>query len=78
MAIYRRFNTRSFGAANEARMGTAFEILLTRLGLKDRDDALTELLATRVIEAFEAGENDPQRICAHVLARIGIPNPDPR
>jgi hypothetical protein len=72
MAIYRRFDGSAFTPADQARMGAAYEVLLTRLNLKLRDDPLTELLATRIIEAFESGERDAHSICRFVLARIGI------
>jgi hypothetical protein len=74
MALYRRFETTSFDVGEQARMGTAYELLLIRLGLRDRGNALTELLATRVIEAYQTGQCDVQDICSHVLARIGIAN----
>ena len=72
MAIYRRFETQQYNPTDQARMGAAYEVLLARLNLKVRDDPLAELLATRIIEAFESGQRDTNDICQHVLARIGV------
>jgi hypothetical protein len=46
-------------------MTTAYEAVLPELGLVDRTDPLTEIVAQRIIEIFEAGEHDPNA-CASV------------
>jgi hypothetical protein len=77
MAIYRRLGGLTLSFDDKTRMGIAYELLLTKLRLSDRDDPVTELIATRIMEAFEAGEKEPPAICAHVMARLGIDNPEP-
>ena len=43
-------------------ISAVFEKACDALGLSDRRDALTELLAKKVIEAAQSGESDPLRI----------------
>ena len=73
MALYRRLDSLTYSIADQARMGAAYELLLMQLRLLNRDDPITELIATRVIEAFEAGVQDPQEICEYLRARMGGP-----
>lgn len=40
----------------------AFEKVCASLGLKDRGDAIAQLVAKKVIEAAQTGERDPLRI----------------
>jgi hypothetical protein len=77
MAIYRRLSGLTHSFEDKARMGTAYELLLTKLRLADRNDPATELIATRIIEAFEAGQKEPIAICAHVMARLGTDEAEP-
>ena len=58
MAIYRRLSGLTLSFDDKTCMGTAYELLLTRLRLSDRNDPVTELIATRIIEAFETGAKD--------------------
>jgi hypothetical protein len=71
MALYRRLDALAYNLIDQARMGAAYELLLMQLRLQDRDDPITELIATRVIEAFEAGKQDSDDIGKYVLARLG-------
>jgi hypothetical protein len=52
----------SFDPETISIIAAAFEKACDALGLSDRRDALTELLARKVIEAAQAGERDPLRI----------------
>jgi hypothetical protein len=45
-----------------------FEDTLKALGLTDREDPATLLVAKKVIEAAKRGERDPERLRASVLA----------
>jgi hypothetical protein len=42
--------------------GNVFDDVLTTLGLSDRDDSVTSLVAHRVVELVRMGERDPVRI----------------
>lgn len=50
-----------------AAMTTAFEEALIKLGLSDRKDGITELVARKTIDLAKAGERDPARLCAELL-----------
>jgi hypothetical protein len=58
---------RVFDAATTHAMGVAFEKACRDLGLKDRTDPVTEIIAEKIIELAQRGEHDPDRICAIVL-----------
>ena len=45
-----------------------FEKTLKALGLVDRDDPATLLVAQKVIEAAKLGQRDPERLRSSVLA----------
>ena len=44
------------------------------LGLKGRDDPLTETVAKLIVEIAQTGETDPKEICAHALRRLKEPH----
>jgi hypothetical protein len=48
-------------------MTAAYEAVCSSLGLVDRNDPITEIVARKVIEVAGAGELDPQRLCDLVL-----------
>ena len=54
-------------------MTTAYEEVLRVLGFVDRTDAITEIVAKKVIEIAQTGERDPFRIRARAIADLGIP-----
>ena len=78
MAIYRHLSGLTISFNDKARMGIAYELLLTKLRLSDRNDPVTELIATRIIEAFEAGSKEPTDICAYVMSRLGTDGAEPQ
>ena len=51
-------------------MGSAYEQALAELGLKDRNDPLTEIIAKIIIEIAQTGEKDPKAICALAISRL--------
>ena len=56
-------------------MHRAFEAVCAKLQLSmASDDKVTELVATRIIELAMAGERNPDRLTARVLAEFGIGN----
>ena len=64
MAIYRLLQKSGFGPDDTQRMGEAYELALVELGLNDRNDPLTEIVAKLIIEIAQTGLNDPKAICA--------------
>jgi hypothetical protein len=70
MAIYRLLQNSAFGPDEINFMTTAYEDALRALGLTDRADPMTEILARKIIEIAQTGERDPARICAKAVATI--------
>jgi hypothetical protein len=58
MAIYRLIANGTFGPAEIKAMTAAYEAALVDLGLVDRDDLLTEIVATAIISITSMGERD--------------------
>lgn len=51
-------------------MGLAFDKACATLGLADRSDPLTTIVASKIIDAARAGERDPDRLCAGALRAL--------
>jgi len=51
-----------FEPEHVALMGNVFEDVLHTLGLIDREDPITKLIAMKVIELAQTGERDPVRL----------------
>jgi hypothetical protein len=39
----------------------------------DREDSLTEVVVTKIVELAQAGERDPEILCSKLLAELGTP-----
>jgi len=73
VALARLPQNSAFGPDEIKRMTTAYEDALRVLGFVDRTDAITEIIANKVIEIAQTGERDPFRIRARAIADLGIP-----
>jgi len=62
MPIYRLLERESFDPEVVALLCEVFEDVLATLGLVDRLDPVTELVAEKIIELAKAGERDPARL----------------
>jgi hypothetical protein len=51
-------------------MREAFHAACKTLRLREKDDALTEIVAEKVVELAKAGERDPKRLCTLVLGQL--------
>jgi hypothetical protein len=72
MAIYRLLKTGVFDPPAIECMTAAYEDALRTLQLADRQDSITELVAKKIIEAAQLGENDPARLCKRALEDLGV------
>ena len=70
MAIYRLLQNSAFIPEDVERMTKAYEDALSVLGLTNRDDPITQVIAKRIIETAQTGERDPARILALAIADI--------
>ena len=65
MAVYRLLqNTSLLGPEELNRLGAAYERTLEALGLTDRTDPVTELVAKKLLALHETGICDPGRLSA--------------
>ena len=70
MAIYGYLQNSGFDPETIKVMTVAYEAARVRLGLVDRSDPLTQLLAKKVIEIAQTGVRDPDQLCDRVIAAI--------
>ena len=68
MPIYELLKTQgSFEPEEVAMLGSVFEEVLQTLGLVDRQDLATEMVAKKLIELAKAGVRNPDRLKALTL-----------
>ena len=72
MAIYRLIANSSFGPDEIKAMTAAYEAALVDLRLADRDDPITEIIATAIVSITSKGERDPATIKNRALNAIGV------
>jgi hypothetical protein len=71
VTIYRMLNGMAFDERSVKGMTAAYEAILVELGLTDRTDPLTELVASKIITHCQTTkECDPERLCEVVLRDI--------
>ena len=78
MPIHRLLRNTSFDPEAVAMIAAAFEDVCRSLGLAERTDPLTELVAKTVIEIAQAGERDPVRLRERTLEALKRPGPNQR
>jgi hypothetical protein len=71
MAIYRLIANGAFGPEEIEAMTAAYEAALVDLGLVDRDDPITEIVAAAIVTVTSMGERDPAVIKDRALNAIG-------
>jgi hypothetical protein len=71
MAIYRLLQNSPLGPDELSRLGTAYERTLEALGLSDRNDPFTELVAKKLLALHQAGIYDPGRLSAIAVEDLG-------
>jgi hypothetical protein len=75
MAIYRLIANGIFGPADIKAMTVAYEAALLDLGLANRDDPITEIVATAIVSITSMGERDPMTIKDRALNTLGARSP---
>ena len=71
MAIYRLIANGAFGPAEIEAMTAAYEAALLDLGLVDRDDPITEMVAKAIVSITGLGERNPATIKDRALQALG-------
>jgi hypothetical protein len=67
MPIHRLLGVHAFGPDEIKVLSTAFDEALRALGLVDRSDPATEIVARRIIELAQQGERDPVLLCRRAV-----------
>jgi len=73
MAIYRLLQDTAFGPEDIERLVTAYEQSLRALGLKDRNDPITQLVAEKIIAVGRLRIEDPTEISKLAVKELGSP-----
>jgi hypothetical protein len=70
LAIYGMLQGGAFDDRAVKAMATAYEAALRELGLADRNDPRTDVVARKIIACAQSGELDPTRLCERALQDI--------
>src|SRR6058998_249646 len=62
-----------FGPDQIGPMAEAYENTLRTLGLVDRNDPVTEIVAKKIIDIAQTGERNPLRLAALTIEQLGVP-----
>ena len=71
MAIYRILQNSPLGPDEIGRLVSAYEETLKTLGLKDRCDPITQLVARKIIEIGQTGVRDPLQLARLAIKDLG-------
>jgi hypothetical protein len=72
MAIYRLLQNSPLGPEEIAVLTDAYERTLRKLGLVDRNDPITELIAKKVIEMAQRGVREAQQLSDMTIKELGV------
>jgi hypothetical protein len=72
MAIYRLLQNSPMGPEEIAVLTEAYEHTLKKLGLVDRKDPITEMIAKKIIEIGQTGVRDPEQISVLAINELGV------
>jgi hypothetical protein len=70
MTIYRLLKDTTFGPEEIERLVTAYELTLRALGLKNRSDPITQLVAEKIVAVGRLGIEDPEEISKLALTEL--------
>ena len=77
MPIYKLLrDSNEFNSDDVEKLTVAYEAALSLVHLKDREDPLTALIASKIIDVYRTGVRDPARVCATALKELGVPLSD--
>jgi hypothetical protein len=72
VAIYKLIANGSFGPDEIEVMKTAYEAALVEVGISDRGDPITELIAKSIVNVTASGERDPKEVMERALNALGV------
>jgi hypothetical protein len=62
----------SFGPDEIEVMKSAYEAALIDIGVTDRDDPITDLIAKAIVNVTASGERDPKQVMERALNALGV------
>jgi hypothetical protein len=71
MALYRLLQNSALRPEEIERLKAAYEQTLVTLGLKNRTDPITQIVADKIIEIGRTGIKDPGEISKRAIEAIG-------
>lgn len=74
MPINQLLKNSQLSAERAVVLNRAFQCALSELGLVDRADALTKVVAEKILEVGATGPSDPEEIARAAIKRLGLPN----
>ena len=72
MSIHQLFQNTAFGPEEITVLVAAYERTLKKLGVVERGDPLTEMIAKKIIEIAQRGERDPEQLTALAMSELGF------
>jgi hypothetical protein len=72
MPIYRLLQNMPMGPEEISCLTTAYEETLRTIGLVDRNDPITEMIAKKIIEISQRGVRDPTQLSELTIREMGI------
>jgi hypothetical protein len=76
MAIYKLIENGSFGQMEIGVMSAACDAALINLGITNRDDPITELIAKAIVNVVATGERDPKLVEQRAINALGVRRTD--
>ena len=74
MTIHNLFKNSPFGPEDIAILEAAYEAALRKLGLRQRDDPLTEFVAKKIIAIAQSGVRDPAVLAEQAIKDLSPPD----
>ena len=73
MTIYRLLKGSPLEPEQIRSLVAAYEKTLRKIGLVDREDPITEMIARKIVEIAQTGVQDPAQLSAMAIKEIGVP-----
>jgi hypothetical protein len=72
VSIHKLIANGSFGPDEIEVMKAAYEAALIDVGVTNRDDPITDLIAKSVVNVTASGERDPKQVTERALNALGV------
>jgi hypothetical protein len=72
MTVHNLFKSSPFGPEEIGVLASAYEQTLQTLGLRERDDPLTGMVARKIISLAQTGVRDASTLAERAIAELGF------